>query len=542
MADSYTDDYYQWLQEQYTALGGTGDVNKLSTSDLADFVFSSGLPVGGLAPGTRLTSYLPHNMATASVLAACVKKVYAHFFPPTPVSVNNLALNDASEYYYNHWLPPGDLEGGTQWDNYGGYVRDLMSRNRGKSYTIKTAGSFTPVFGGSVTNAQRLNSKEQIVDAIDAGLDGFFCDYLSLSGNNHDWTLGLYEALILLGSAGDNFKIGMMVDASGTASAVVNTIADRIKDMIVAYGNYMPKNPSNNNVIIPVYRPEGRGAAHWTSVKSRLSATWGITIDYWFCYEQPWTTANQAPAHNADAAVHGRWGDPDYTTAGAANNDNRNAASYCTSTYGKPWLAPVRIQDTRPKPAGGLTYWEAKNLTLLRTGWDVAINNGAGHVQITTWSDLSEHSHIAPSMNQGFCALDLTAYYAQWFKTGVQPPIVRDVLYLSHRIHNTALASFTGTQSVFQTKAGTSSAENLVEVMAFLKEAADIKLTINHVDYTFSGVAGINVFTAPLAYGDICASAIRDEKVVAFVATGQKPSATQMSQDLQYRIFSSAGR
>ena len=67
--------------------------------------------------------------------------------------------------------------------------------------------------------------------------------------------------------------------------------------------------------------------------------------------------------------------------------------------------------------------------------WQTAINNNAQWAIILTWNDHYEGHALRPNATAQYSFYDLTAYYISWFKTGVQPTIVRDVLYYSHRMH-----------------------------------------------------------------------------------------------------------
>ena len=75
--------------------------------------------------------------------------------------------------------------------------------------------------------------------------------------------------------------------------------------------------------------------------------------------------------------------------------------------------------------------------------WEGAVRDGADMVGIVIWNDYNEDSNLFPgrwpfgsqkhyvSRDESF--LDVTAYYAAWFKTGVQPAISQDKLYAVYR-------------------------------------------------------------------------------------------------------------
>ncbi len=60
---------------------------------------------------------------------------------------------------------------------------------------------------------------------------------------------------------------------------------------------------------------------------------------------------------------------------------------------------------------------------------------GGNEVQIITWNDQHEHHAIRPSTGKQWNAYDLSAYYIQWYKTGVRPAVKREVCYKHNKIH-----------------------------------------------------------------------------------------------------------
>ena len=113
------------------------------------------------------------------MLATTTRKVFPHYFPPTPPTIDNKNPDsDATEYIRKYFLPPGGLEGGvTDHGVYGGYYRDRQSRDLLSAYTPRTSGNYTSGFAStSLSTAQKLNAVDSITDAIDAGFDGFRMD------------------------------------------------------------------------------------------------------------------------------------------------------------------------------------------------------------------------------------------------------------------------------------------------------------------------------------------------------------------------------
>lgn len=155
---------------------------------------------------------------------------------------------------------------------------------------------------------------------------------------------------------------------------------------------------------------------------------------------------------------------------------------------------PICEQDVRTR---GTMLWEAGGSQTLRDLWEAAIADRADWVFLNTWSDYSEQA-MQPSTGIGFAPYDLNAYYLQWFKTGVQPPIVRDTLYYFYRKNHSEVPPGKGVHWKF---AGQTPPRDEIELLAFL--AAPGKLRIRVAENTFEGeaAAGISVMRVPLPKG-----------------------------------------
>lgn len=191
--------------------------------------------------------------------------------------------------------------------------------------------------------------------------------------------------------------------------------------------------------------------------------------------------------------------------------------------------------------------WEQMGSQTFHGSWMAAIDGGADLVQNTTWNDYGENAHITPSTNHGWVWADLNTYYVKKFKTGSFPLIVRDGVYLFHRVHPVALTSFTDTrQKRFGHITGGTSGADIVEVRAFIAPggaAATVELLVDGVvTQTASATAGDNRFEWPLpASGVLSARVKRSGAVVpGTVATSNVTlGVTQDGDDLHYRAFSS---
>jgi hypothetical protein len=203
--------------------------------------------------------------------------------------------------------------------------------------------------------------------------------------------------------------------------------------------------------------------------------------------------------------------------------------------HGKVWMQPVSVQDERPR--SGL-FDEAQNTTNLRDTWLSAINGDADWVQLTTWNDYTEGTAFAPSVHHGWSYLDISSYYITWFKTGHQPTIVRDTVYLTHRTQPWA-ALPTYPQSLLMTLRGGSPARDTVEALTFLTAPATVTITVGGHTQSCQVAAGVDTCTVPLAPGQVSVSVQRAGQVVAAVRSPWTVTTTPYVQDLQYVAVSS---
>ncbi|MDR3708676.1 MAG: endo-1,3-alpha-glucanase family glycosylhydrolase [Capsulimonadaceae bacterium] len=160
-------------------------------------------------------------------------------------------------------------------------------------------------------------------------------------------------------------------------------------------------------------------------------------------------------------------------------------------------IFPIVEQDVRPR---GVWYMESCNSALLRGLWGMAIDDKADWAFIDTWSDYTEQAQ-APSRSIGFAPFDLNAYYIQWFKTGKQPAVKRDVLYYFYRTQHTSAVPSHGKEWVLRKPWGDNketAPRNEIELLAFLKEPGKLCIQVDGQTYSCSAGAGITSFKAPL--------------------------------------------
>jgi hypothetical protein len=490
-----------------TGSGQTGDIVADNVVNILDL---SGLLSLWGATTSVASSPLPFNMPANATLKASSKKVFAHYFTPYPISIDN--KDPSIDYYTEDYLDPNGENG--KHAAYGGFLRERPLPQ-------------APLSG---SDWQLQNMKKEVQRAAQAGLDGFTVDILGI-GTSYNW-----ERFKLLAQAvplvDPSFKLVIMPDGNGSGVAAgIDAFAAAIASVVndPAYSQSFFRLGDGRLVISPFY-PEKQGAAWWGSWLTKMKDTYGIDIAFVPCFLN---YSASVDSFNSISYGFSNWGQRNPAqNANLANNINS------AHSRGKIWMQPVSVQDTRPYDG---IFDEANNTENLRLTWNSTITYGADWVQIPTWNDYSENAQIAPSSHIGWGPLDISSYYLTRFKTGSWPAIVRDVVYISHRVQPHA-ADPTGAQTlVMSLRSGSSPARDKVEVLSFLKSPATIDATIGGLTQSYSAAAGVQAQLFDLRTGQHSAVVKRDGTQVTAVTTDYDTTATRAVQDLNY-YFVSSGR
>ncbi|MCR2823971.1 glycoside hydrolase family 71 protein [Microbacterium sp. zg.Y909] len=450
-------------------------------------------------PGDAAVAGAPDQSASAVRAAPSERKVFAHYFPPYPVSIDNKPA--ASDYYTRNYLAVGGENG--KHAAYGGLLRD-----RPVAVTPSTSS------GWKVENLQR-----EVRQAKAAGIDGFTVNIMSLSGSNWDATVNLMTAAQREGG----FSIVPMIDVKASAGrSAAAAVADKLATLY--------KSPSafrvGNDYLLSSFAAESQSVSWWRAIIDRLEKTHGVPITFQAVFLSASDANMKAFAPIADG--FGNWGvRTQWHTANGPDYAARAAA------LGKTWMAPVSVQDYRPR-AG--VYAESSNTANLRASWESAISKNAVYVQLVTWNDYSENTHFAPSVDHGDTFLDISRYYADWFHTRARPAVTADEAFLTHRtqfvgakptiLHKLALPTLGGTSSVKPT--------DNVEALVFLKTPATVTITVGGVARSFSAPAGVSAFTVPLKVGSASVKITRGTTTVLQLTSPHAIVSSPKVQDLGY--------
>jgi hypothetical protein len=403
-------------------------------------------------------------MPAADVLFKSSKKVFAHYFYPFPVSIDN--KSPTTDYYNVQYLSKNGESG--KWLPQGGFLRQ---RPLG-------------VNPSSDPHWQQLNMQHEVTTAIARGITGFAFDVLSLdeatNPNSH------LQLMLKAAQAVDSrFKIMVMPDITvfgSDADAVVKVIAS-------VAGSPAAYRLGDGRLVASAFDASLNSPAWWASVLSRLKAQ-GINVAFVPTFLN-WNT--YADLYAPVSYGFGDWG----TATPDGGSSLLDEPSIAHGAFNKIFMTPVDPQQFRPKD---FQYWEAGNSAAFRNAWSSSIKGDTDWVQLVTWNDLSESGEIAPYTDAtlqrtiGTGYYDLNGYYATWFLTGKEPAITHDVLYYFYRREPTTANVAAQGQKDHVTA---STAENDIELLAFLTAPGELKITIGGKTYTQNAAAGMVSFKVP---------------------------------------------
>ncbi len=585
------------------------------------------------AAPVRAAAATPTQMSAASVDSSKMafnlpgaeshtKMVFAHYWPPNPLWIEN-PTPDVN--YLTQYLDPRG-ENGKHY-SVGGLQRDL-SLTAGHSramnlvnYTVPSPASMggNQVVGDISQSWQQWKIDDmatEIGHAQSAGIDGFALNLFNLTDLTSD--NGPREMAMLKAASATNFKIMLQPDMSGMESygSYANLYANRADDRYMINGHRVglptPRRMAENlRAFITlggnsIYRINGK-----VVVSPFVSDTeTGSAVQYWREVRQFLLTPNQPGDVAYDMTMYPVFVNPSASifaayapiSTGASWWGSRSPDAVATApawgrtakAYGLNWMAPVAAQDARPKSS---VYSEAGNTATLRASWDRAITGRVGSwveswrpltekkkkyrklnrvsdvaadmVLMPTWNDYTESTSFAPSKGHGWALLDINAYYMNRFQVQWYPKLVRNAIYVSHRVQFTgkrpALAGTSMAGNVYSqfqsyavkakygknpwegprmTGAQASKAANRVEVLTMLPSARGlkIKVTIGSNSKTYPVKAGVYAQYFALDKGAIKVQLLKKVgkkyRVIATATTGVRVG-TQATEDLSYHYAGS---
>jgi hypothetical protein len=483
-----------------SATGSTGGTGSLGAAN-GSAVTAAGATTGpaGAVSASGTCNPLPVSLPAPSTLRASKKKVFAYYFPPFPVSVENKA---PAVDYYSQWQYSLNSKGGAY---------DLRDRPIGRDPRTQA-------------NWKQLDFEVEIRRAIEVGIDGFIWEY---HDSATDQRFDQLPALLAAAKAVDpGFKIMLSPDFPTTAGASpdpVVTIVARVKSDPSIY------RLDDGRIVLAPFYPERQPTAWWDSVHDTLAAQGADTALVPIFLS--WGGGTEKSDWNSHVYGYSSWGTRWVSGTGTYTKDSQAAHA-----RGRIWMQPVAFEDTRSYDG---RYWEASNSGLLRSSFETAIQSGADWVAMITWNDYTE-SWMSPSQQRGYAVTDVASYYIDWFKTGKAPAITQDALYYVHRSQRTD-APFSaspigrnGSPVTMKVPNG-DPASDQVELVAFLTTAGKLVITQGSTVRTMDAAAGVVSFKVPIVAGTTPVFQLQRAGTTVQTITSKTPIKSQVTfQDMMY--------
>ena len=462
----------------------------------------------GPAPSTS-SAVLPFDLPPPEQLRDSSRLVFAHYWPPLPISIDNEPPD--VDYYARNYLTP-DGEAGKH-AAYGGHLRDRP----------------LPRSPSPHADWRLRDMRTEVRQAAAAGLDGFTLDVLQVEG---DPDVRVWENARLLLRAAEAvdpaFRVMLMPDLSGS-------LADKSPEQLAGAMATLARSPAafrlpDGRLVVAPFKAEAHDPPWWEAFRSVMRTEHGLEVAL-----VPVFVGDERELGPRFAAVSyglSRWGarNPEWNDPRDDTADGPLARVARMRDLRPLWMQPVSVQDARPNQG---IFDEAENTTNLRLTWQVARESGAQWVQVPTWNDYTESTHIAPSVDHGWTFLDLMSFYLTWFKTGEEPEVVRDAVYVTHRTQPWR-AEPRVDQSVTMRPRGGSPPRDTVEALTFLTRPAQVTVSVGGRSMTCRAPAGVSACTVALRPGRVSAVVTRGGARVAAVTSPHEVTDEPFVQDLAY--------
>jgi hypothetical protein len=169
-----------------------------------------------------------------------------------------------------------------------------------------------------------------------------------------------------------------------------------------------------------------------------------------------------------------------------------------------------------------LEVFTPKATEWLRSIWGDTINDGATLVQIITWNDYNENTHIAPAYNTRYTIYDLTGFFIEQWRTGKPPAVDRDRVYLTYAKYPNDAKSWP-----FKIR---DRRDRALEVLTILTAPATVRLPGRDIEY--EAPAGLHVQQFPVTPGPVIAEVVRGGKVAVRLESPEPITDRPFRQDV----------
>jgi Glycosyl hydrolase family 71 len=458
----------------------------------------------------RNEACLPFHLQSPTILEKSSHKVFAHYMPSFPLSIDNKEFSDPTEYYTHQFLNP--LGEKRKHLSYGGWARSRP----------------LPVSSSSLNIFQVNNYQREVRLALSIGIDGFSVDIGNIRQLPQVVTL-LSAIRNVNNEEGAHFTVLPVIDAAGFRNDP-NNQQDILKVLETLRSDPNVARLSDGRLAFSSFLANAIEIATWSSILSALQSDENGRYPAFipiFLSLGTYNAANgSAGGFDKISYMISLWGSRTPNEAA-----RMRPVSATLHAKGLGFMMPVAPQDFRPYSGG---FNEAQNSLLFRTFWESAIQGQADWVQLVTWNDFAENTQVSPAFGTEFGFYDLAAYYIAQFK-GAPASIGKDSvqLFFRNQIVGPGGPSPVPQQTLFRLFGADHGPSNLVEALVYTDSndfkpghpPPQLQLTVgggtNNAAMTAFSVpsAGLASFTVPLLPGVISASLVVDgTATVKFVA------------------------
>jgi len=442
------------------------------------------------------------------------RKVFGHYFPPYPVSIDNATPNN--DFYTTQYMTVHGENNAHV--NSAGFIRDRPAPR--------------PPIADPQWRQRDLET--EVRQAVAAGLDGFSVDIMAKAADASWWGSIIPGALMQAAATVDpNFKVMLMPDMSASFNSM--TPAELAAEMAPYATKPSVFKLGDGRLVISPFLAEAKSPTWWSQFITLMSQSYGINVALVPVF------LDAAANRNSFASISygmSNWGNrnPAGNPLSGSNPNSPMGLAAAAHSLGKIWMQPVAFQDVRPSQS---IYDEAQNSQNLQNMWQIAIASNSEWVQLVTWNDYSEGTSFAPSVGHGRALLDMSSYGLYTFRTGASPAIVRDTAYLVYRNQLVSAVPVNRSAAPMTLRQWSSPARDTVEVLSFLTAPAVVKVTVGTTTTTCNAPAGMSSCIAPLKVGAVKTTVVRGATEVAKVSSHTSVTATPYNQNLEYLVDSS---
>lgn len=460
----------------------------------------------------RQEAALRHDGVKTTTRFFAEKSVFALYFPPYPVTLDNLP--PSSDYYATQYLNPDGENGKHAYG--GGLLRDRPIPHEPRPGNWRLA-----------------DLEDEVRTAKRYGLDGFTIDILTKS-TSPEWVT---QVPALLMTAAQNvapgFKIMLMPDMSGELADVSQ--AELASDLMKLASYPAAFRLGDGRLVVSPFLAEAHDAQWWAVFMHIMADQYKTPVAFvpQFLDSSPYVDSF-APFSYGMSEWGGR--SPQFAPISGAQDPGVQRIH----DRGMLWMQPVSVQDERPNQS---IYDEAVNTENLRATWLAAISNKAEWVQWNTWNDYSEGTSFAPSVKHGTAFLDVSRYYMQFYKSGRQPATAKDLVILTHRTQLTDAPTTYHETKPMVLRDGSGPPSDAAEALTFLIAPSEVTVTAGSNTRTCRVPAGIGVCNVPLPQpvtdgttvsARVTRSTLGIHRTVISVVSPYKVVRQPYVQDLQY--------